>query len=62
MPVIAGPAPQSLRPATARSVPASMQKALRAQADHLGTRIGGRIGIAVRLLETGEIAVANIER
>jgi beta-lactamase class A len=62
MPAMARPAPQPLRPPVATSVPAGMQKALLAQADRLGTQIGGRIGIAVRLLETGESAVANIER
>lgn len=61
MPVTAKPAPECLTIPPERSALASMQQALQAKANLLGMHIGGRIGIGVRFLETGETAVTDIE-
>lgn len=61
VPTTAHPTPPRLSVPPAQPAPAGVQEALQTQADLLGKQIDGRLGVAIRLLETGESAAVNIE-
>ena len=60
-PAYAAPVPASLAVPRAKPIDPSVQKALEAQVLVLENQLHGRIGVAVRLLETGETAEVHAE-